>query len=88
MAKSVNQYTIDGVFICEHESPAAAALAVGKRHRTTISSAASYNRPSAFGCIWRYTDDPLKLGTEHYHKYDKDTVRSVMNDLCKNRFNP
>lgn len=87
MQKRINQYTLDGEFIMTHESPRAATEHIGKVHRTTISSAASYNRPHAFGYIWRYVDDPNKYGTEHAKNYDKDKTARQMTALTGNRFN-
>lgn len=82
MAKKVNQYELDGTFIRTHDSCQDAAEALGKRHGTTISGCAGYmlNKQSAHGYLWRYTDDKMKLGTEHAKNYDKAKTLAAMSE--------
>lgn len=53
--KSVNQYTLDDIFIKTWEDVTTATLAMGRRRNTSsISMCAKGNRKTAFGYKWKY----------------------------------
>lgn len=55
LSRAVNQYALDGTFICSHESMLVAAQTVGGC-RTCISQVCRGGRPTAYGFIWKYAD--------------------------------
>lgn len=53
ISKKVDQYTMDGKFVCSHDSMVIAANSVNGG-RTMISAACRGRCPSAYGFIWKY----------------------------------
>lgn len=54
MRKRVAQYTLDGEFITEHESIAAAEQSLGKKSSTNIGKVCRGQLKQALGYIWKY----------------------------------